>query len=161
MLEATAVIGEPAIRADGIDCREITDLAIHALATRTPPAHWPAPGTWCDHEDGRLARIGADQCFMLSRGGGAIPAADGSYVSDQSDSWAIIGLSGERISVLLERLSMIDLETAPARLASRTVMHHIPVILLRLAPQDLLLLTPRSTAGDFWCALGEQIRAMA
>ena len=81
-------------------------------------------------------------------------------VTDQSDGWARLGLSGPRARETLERLAMLDLADAAFGIgrAARTVFERCPVILVRERPgaEEALrftILTPRSSAASLLHAL--------
>lgn len=76
------------------------------------------------------------------------PAA---YVTDQSDSWAVLQMSGSGTRVALERICPLDLddEAFPEGRVARTVMEHLAVIILRDGPDSFLLMSPRSSALSF------------
>ncbi len=77
------------------------------------------------------------------------------YVTDQTDGWVKLLLSGAAGLDALERLCPLDLELAafPVGASARTVMEHLGVILLRLEQDRFLLLSARSSAESFWDAV--------
>lgn len=75
------------------------------------------------------------------------------YTTLQSDSWASINISGERVYDVLERFIALDLRSAPAGFAARSSAHHMAVIVLKMSETEFKLLTPRSSAGSFYDAL--------
>lgn len=109
-------------------------------------------------DNARFLGLQSDQMFLLSDDVGPNPTGhvaeklgDKAYLTDQSDSWAIVALNGPRSRELLERLSMIDLsDTAfPVGAVARTAMDHIGVIVLREQTDAYVLLSPRSSAASF------------
>ena len=68
------------------------------------------------------------------------------YYTDQSDTWAMIRVSGERSRDVLERICPIDLspEVFSVGSVSRTVMEHIGTIIYRDEDDSYVLLTMRS-----------------
>lgn len=82
------------------------------------------------------------------------------YLTDQSDSWAVLELSGPQVNVALERLSTIDLNATIFGLntVARTSMEHLSVIIEK--PDDSLfrLYSPRSSAGGFLHAITQSIQ---
>jgi len=68
------------------------------------------------------------------------------YYTDQSDTWAMIRVSGVRSRDVLERICPIDLspEVFPIGGVSRTIMEHIGTIIFRDADDSYVLLTMRS-----------------
>jgi len=72
--------------------------------------------------------------------------APSAYYTDQSDTWAMIRVSGERSRDILERICPIDLDPNVFTLgsASRTIMEHIGTIIYRDGDDSYVLLTMRS-----------------
>jgi sarcosine oxidase subunit gamma len=83
-------------------------------------------------------------------------------LTDQSDAWVRLALTGPRAAETLERLSMVDLSPQgfDQGQVARTVFEHINVIVMRDKPMDgevlrYIILTPRSSAEDLLHALLE------
>ena len=83
-------------------------------------------------------------------------------VTDQSDGWARLTLTGPRSVETLERLAMVDLsdEAFDVGSAARTVFEHCTAILVRERPAQgesrrYTVLTPRSSAASLLHALTE------
>ena len=68
------------------------------------------------------------------------------YYTDQSDTWAMIRVSGHRSRDVLERICPIDIspEAFPVGGVSRTIMEHIGTIIFRDGDDSYVLLTMRS-----------------
>jgi len=68
------------------------------------------------------------------------------YYTDQSDTWAMIRVSGNRSREVLERICPINLspEVFSVGSVSRTVMEHIGTIIFRDGDDSYVLLTMRS-----------------
>ena len=68
------------------------------------------------------------------------------YYTDQSDTWAMIRVSGQRSRDVLERICPIDIspEAFPVGSVSRTIMEHIGTIIFRDGDDSYVLLTMRS-----------------
>jgi len=68
------------------------------------------------------------------------------YYTDQSDTWAMIRVSGQRSRDVLERICPIDisLEAFPVGGVSRTITEHIGTIIFRDGDDSYVLLTMRS-----------------
>lgn len=111
--------------------------------------------------------------WLLSAERGDLPAelrdlAGGEgYVTDQSDGFIPLTLSGPAARDVLKRLSSLDFLDAafPVGAAARTSMMQIDVIVLRLVDDDgaprYHLETPRSTARDFAHDVSVAARALA
>ena len=76
---------------------------------------------------------------------------DAAYLSDQSDSWAMLTISGENARAALERVCPIDLHppTFSTFSVTRTAMEHLAVIIMQTSENEFLLLSPRSSADSF------------
>lgn len=76
---------------------------------------------------------------------------DGLYVTDQSDAWVGLRLSGPGAGDVLERLTTLDTAAGVFVVdgVARTVMHHVGVVMVREGETRWLLLSARSTAEDF------------
>ena len=75
----------------------------------------------------------------------------GCYLTDQSDSWVILKISGEKSRNALERICPINLHTNTFQIGNvaRTVMEHIGVIIYRIDEDEFFLISPRSSAKSF------------
>ena len=156
--------------------RETTDKAILSMAT--PLAGEQALAAQIDSVYGvampkvgkfatskinntQLLRIQADQCLVLFdySGDRAVQAfskkIDTAYLSDQSDSWVMLHLSGENARAALARICAIDLHPAifgPGSV-TRTAMEHMGVIIICEAENTYTLMALRSFADSFLHAI--------
>ena len=73
------------------------------------------------------------------------------YYTDQSDSWAMLRISGPRARSILERVCPLDLhqDVFAVGAVARTMMEHLAVIILRTDKDAFLLMSPRSSASSF------------
>ncbi len=129
----------------------------------------PAPGDSVigDRYGARLLGMQPDQLFILfaapdpDRPAETVAEALGpdAYVTDQSDSWAMLRIDGAGARAALERICMLDLDDAafPEGRVARTVMEHLAVIILRDGPDSFLLMSPRSSARSFLHAVDVSI----
>lgn len=80
---------------------------------------------------------------------------DSAYLSDQSDSWVIVRVTGKNTLSMLERICPLDLDISvfPAGAVARTSMHHLAVIIIREDVDSFQLLSHRSSAESFLHAL--------
>jgi len=83
-------------------------------------------------------------------------------ITDQSDAWARISLSGPACPMIMERLCSVDTRLAvfPPGSVARTQIEHMGVIIIRQTASaamkhHFVLLTPRSSAHDLAHALAE------
>ncbi|MEO4042338.1 hypothetical protein AAFN47_12110 [Hoeflea sp. CAU 1731] len=100
----------------------------------------------------------SDQIFVLFPQTGYRPdleiaeiAGDHGCVTDQSDGWALLRVSGPRSRAALERICMLDLhqDIFTVGAVARTVMEHLGVIIHRDDEHSFLLMSARSSAGSF------------
>jgi sarcosine oxidase subunit gamma len=118
---------------------------------------WPAPGRMTVAEGGRLAFAGRGTAFLI----GAPPPdlGEAAAVTDQSDGWAGLRLTGAAATDVLMRLVALDLRPAafPEGAAVRAMLNHMPLCLMRGA-EGFELLVFRSMART---AVHEIAEAMA
>ncbi len=133
----------------------------------------PSTGEWVpgDRLGARILGMQPDQLFILfeapdpDRAAEAVSAALGpaAYVTDQSDSWAMLRIAGRGVRAALERLCMLDLDDAafPEGRVARTVMEHLAVIILRDGADGFLLMSPRSSARSFLHAVEQSVATVS
>jgi sarcosine oxidase subunit gamma len=82
------------------------------------------------------------------------------YLTDQTDAWVALRIAGPAVRAALERICPLDLHPGafPEGRVARTVMEHLPVIILREGPDAFLLLSARSSADSFLHAVETSIR---
>ena len=117
--------------------------------------------------DATVLGMQSDQLFMLIDFSG-IGAANhiagklgtAGYYTDQSDSWAIINISGPDARLALERICMIDLHSKafPIGSVARTIMEHMGTIIHYEDDDSYLVLTARSSAKSLLHALQVSIQ---
>lgn len=111
---------------------------------------FPAPGQVVSAGAVRMVWTGRAQAFLV----GAPPPAglpDVAAVSDQSDGWAGLRVSGPAAGDALTRLVALDLrpQAFPAGQVVRTGLNHLPMVLLR-DETGFALLVFRSMARSAW-----------
>lgn len=74
-------------------------------------------------------------------------------ITEQTDAWVRFDVAGEGLVQLLERLTNLDLATLPDGFASRTVMEHLGVYLIKRGASEVVLYGPRSSAQGLLHAL--------
>ena len=121
---------------------------------------FPAPNTFTDKKGARIVWTGRDQCFLMSV---AAPALEGAAVTDQSDGWTVLGLSGPGAVEVLARLVPIDLRLAafPVGRAARTQVNHMNAVILRTGDYALEILVFRSMARTAWHELESTMAMVA
>lgn len=107
----------------------------------------------------RLLGLQRDQIWcMQARSAAAMDAVmtswfssvSGLYITDQSDGWSILALSGHPLISVLERLCPLDLDPDrfPVDGVQRSVFEHTGVIMLRTAMDSCELISPRSSVNS-------------
>ncbi|MCF6273407.1 MAG: hypothetical protein L3J37_09510 [Rhodobacteraceae bacterium] len=100
-----------------------------------------------------------NQLFLVSEKPVSKSAIDrlkpNAYLTDQSDSWVTLSVSGEKCREMLARICPVDLHPAqfPAGKVLRILMAHLGVIIYRPNDDCFCLLAPSSAAGSFLQAL--------
>jgi len=117
-----------------------------------------------DKSGGKLTTLAlyglqADQCFLVAETAkhSAQAVVDHvyaelgtvAYLTDQSDSWAILDVQGPLALPAMERICMLDLESMTSTQVARTMMEHLSVIVEKSGQHHLILYSPRSSAADF------------
>ena len=106
-----------------------------------------------------LLGLQADQC-LLSVESKSLPVhqaysqlqselEDTAYLTDQSDSLAVLDVKGALALPALERIIMLDLSVFSSSTVARTMMEHLSVIIELPSPQHARLYSPRSSAKSF------------
>lgn len=134
--------------------------ALRAAMNTAYGTSFPAPGSSTLSKDGTVRFLGLqqDQCFALfgTDSDSAVETVAGAlgdtgYYTDQSDSWAVLRLSGALALTALERICPLDLSPSefPPGSVARTVMEHLGVIILCEDTDRYLLMSARSSAPSF------------
>ncbi|MEZ5478039.1 MAG: sarcosine oxidase subunit gamma family protein [Thiolinea sp.] len=164
---------------------EVTDRVLMSLACPSggaaeldavAQALWqcalPPVGTSVLNDEGvRLLGLQPDQWWVLAAATeGASPLGPWreqlgavAHMTDQSDAWVMLRVSGAQSRKALERICMLDLHPAnfgPGK-ASRTLMEHLGVVLCCEAEGQYLLLGARSSADSLLHALQVSARHIA
>lgn len=73
------------------------------------------------------------------------------YVTDQTDAWVALEVSGPDTGAAMERLCPLDLSLSafPTNASARTIMEHLGAFVVRIDDERLLLLSARSSARSF------------
>jgi len=159
---------------------EVADLDIVSIAT---PNHQhddldalvksklgtrlPAVGK-LTHSNDELMLLGlqTDQCFLVTTSTRVNPEkalkellAEKAYLSDQSDSWAVLEITGPDSTEALARICPLDLASDAfyEDSVARTSMEHLSVIIHRSGPDGFRLYSPRSSASSFLHAVTESL----
>lgn len=108
---------------------------------------FPAPGESHASGTARIFWTGHEQAF-LSRSTAPETLHGIAALTDQSDAWVALCLSGASVETVLARLLPLDLRAAvfPLGKVARSALGHHPLILLRIAADAFELFTFRSMA---------------
>ncbi|MED5531196.1 MAG: hypothetical protein VYA61_02395 [Pseudomonadota bacterium] len=108
----------------------------------------------------RLVRNSLDQFFILfekdSEVAGVIKSLEKDfYITEQSDAWVGIEISGKSSHACLQRICPLDLSTESFGIntAVRTLMEHLNVLIIKTAEDSFLLLSASSSANSFLSAV--------
>lgn len=105
--------------------------------------------------------VGPGQYLVLGRQVAGLEAI--AAVTDQSDAWAIVELSGPTITDVLSRLVPIDLRGAKFELGhtARTLIGHMPCSITRTGTLSIEVMVMRSMAGTLVHEISEAARLYA
>ena len=166
---------------DSVTLTELTELAVVSIATPSDARDelakavdsafgtaLPDIGYSSHTEDGntRLLGLQRDQMFLLfeHEGNDALTVVTNKlgevgYYTDQSDTWAILRMTGPGSRTALERICMLDLspDAFSVGAVARTTMEHLGVIILRDDEDSFLLMSARSSANSFVHAIETSI----
>lgn len=130
-----------AARAAGVP---LPDAARHQ-AGAPYSAFWTAPDMWFVEAPFGSHEVIADQLKAA--------LGDAASITEQTDAWVIFDLAAEDMAPLLERLCNVDFRAVPKGYATRTVMEHLGVYLVKLDQGAVRLYGPRSSAQSLMHAL--------
>ena len=88
---------------------------------------------------------------------------DAGYLTDQSDSWVMISISGPKARATLQQTCSVDLHSAifPNGAVIRTVMENLSTIILCEGENKFLVMSPRSSARSFFKVLETSIKNLS
>lgn len=139
-----------------IDVGPITSIAVFpggakavAKGLKTVGLTMPEPNTFAEKKGARIVWTGRDQAFLI---GVEPPALDGAAITDQSDGWAVLSVSGAGVVDVLARWVPVDLRLAafPVGQAIRTQLNHMNVVILRTGDHAIEIMVFRSMARTAW-----------
>jgi sarcosine oxidase subunit gamma len=121
---------------------------------------FPAPNTFVDKKGVRLIWTGRDQAFLI---GVEPPALEGAAVTDQSDGWAVLVVSGVGAVDVLARLVPLDmrLPAFPVGRAVRSGLNHMNAVILRTGDYAFEVMVFRSMARTAWHEIEAAMQAVA
>lgn len=172
-LEPTSPLNGASFDYEGLAIRELLDVKLLSVAASSDQkssasdalnqhcgVNWPEVGQSTSNGKTRCLGLQTDQVFVMNIDANSIhdqlaeDLAPNFPVTDQSDSWAAVEVSGNRSVDALERICPIDLHESVfvEGAVARSTMEHLSVIIIRL-DAAYLLLSPRSSADSFLHAL--------
>lgn len=120
--------------------------AVARHQTGTPySAFWVSPEMWFVEADFATHQ---DIAVLLKS-----QFADAASITEQTDAWVRIDVAGQGLEPLFARLTNLDLPMQPDGYASRTVIEHLGVYLVKHRADLVTLYGPRSSAQSLWHAL--------
>ncbi len=136
------------------------DAAVAAALAATGLG-WPAPNTALFARDAAIVWSGRGQAMLV--GADPAPLAGLAALTDQSDGWARLRISGEGHAAALARLVAVDLREAafPAGAALRTALGHMMAIFIRPEPGSVDIMVFRSMAATAVHEIGVAMRAVS
>lgn len=122
---------------------------------------FPEPNSLVAQGEARLLWTGRDMAFLI---GAEAPAAlaDHAALTDQTDGWAILSLSGPMAEAALMRPVPLDLRLSafPIGRTTRAPLNHMQAIITRRGGQDFDLMVFRSMARTAWSELAEALEVL-
>lgn len=109
----------------------------------------PEPNTFVEKKGLRIVWTGREQAFLI---GAESPVLEGAAVTDQSDGWAVLSLSGPAAADVLARLVPMDLRLSacPVGTALRSQLNHMNAVILRTGDYAFEIMVFRSMARTAW-----------
>jgi sarcosine oxidase subunit gamma len=120
----------------------------------------PAPNTFAEKKGARIVWTGREQAFLI---GVEAPALEGAAVTDQSDGWAVLAISGVAAVDVLARLVPVDLRLAacPVGTVLRTQVSHMNACVLRTGDYAFEIMVFRSMARTAWHEIEAAMQTLA
>ena len=122
---------------------------------------FPAPNRLVEAGSARLVWTGRDQAFLI--GAAPVGLAPHAALTDQSDGWAILTLSGPMAEAALARIVPVDIRAAsfPPGHAARVPFNHMSSVLMRTGPEAFEIMVFRSMARTAWQEAETALTALA
>jgi heterotetrameric sarcosine oxidase gamma subunit len=139
-----------------IDVGPVTSIAVYpgagkavAKGLKALGLAFPVPNSFVEKAGARIVWTGREQAFLI---GVAPPVLDGAALTDQSDGWAVLALSGPSAVEVLARLVPMDLRlsSCPVGSALRTQVNHMNAVILRTGDYAFEIMVFRSMARTAW-----------
>lgn len=154
------------VTAGPVTITERCDVALASVAARKGrelrgPVPLPGPGLWQTGEPYSAFWVTPEMWFVEAD----FPAheaiademkaifGDAASVTEQTDAWVIFDLAAPDLAPVLERLCNVDFRAVPVGHATRTVMEHLGVYLIKHGTGAARVYGPRSGAQGLLHAL--------
>ncbi|MBV1868783.1 MAG: sarcosine oxidase subunit gamma [Marinosulfonomonas sp.] len=133
---------------------------VSAALKKSHGVAFPAPGRATGKDGARCIWFGPGQAVLL---GPAVAPIKGAALSEQSDGWAVMRLSGANATDALARLVPIDLRAATFKRGhtARTLLFHVSVSITRTGANAFDIMVFRSMAATAVHELGVALRSVA
>ncbi len=120
----------------------------------------PAPNSVLEKDGVRIVWTGRDQAFLI---GVAPPAMEGAALTDQSDGWSVLSLTGASAVDVLSRHLPTDLRLGafPVGQVLRTQLNHMNAVVLRLDEAAFQIMVFRSMARTAWHEMEDAMHMVA
>jgi heterotetrameric sarcosine oxidase gamma subunit len=120
----------------------------------------PKPNILTEKDGARIVWTGQNQAFLI---GVPPPELEGAALTDQTDGWAVLSLTGPAAVEVLARLLPLDLRTQSFEvgMALRSPLNHMNAIILRLGAEAFEIMVFRSMARTAWHELQTAMEMVA
>lgn len=121
---------------------------------------FPKPLHFTEKAGVRIVWTGRDQAFLI---GVSPPALEGAALTDQSDGWTVLALSGAAAVDVLARLVPMDLRLTafPVGAVLRSQVNHMNAVILRTGDHAVEIMVFRSMARTAWHELQAAMEMVA
>lgn len=158
LIAKTPLWGHTPVALAGVTLAEVDLGQVTSVAPFGAVQGFPAPN--CVLADGaaRLVWAGRGQAFLI--GGPANKWADTAALSDQSDAWACLSITGAGAVDVLARLVPIDLRALGIGGCARSCLGHMAAIFIAVSG-GFEVMVPRSMAKTAWHEIESAMRMRA
>lgn len=143
--------------------------AAFQAAARQAGVPLPGPSEWAAGSEFSAFWATPEMWFVEAEyaGAGDIVAVlkpafgESASITEQSDAWVRFDVAGAGLVGLFERLTNVDLGSVADGYATRTVMEHLGVYLIKRSAGEVVLYGPRSSAAGLLHALEVTAKSVA